>query len=424
MKIIFLILLFYSILLVSSVKLTDEQKKKWNEATGIQKELIATGIMLELIFEHLLENTDFKGEGCYKGAPIIPECPKDTEEVTIYFPYMKRKCYKLCKANEIRKNHVCHYCESGVQIQEELELYDDYFYKKFVCGTNGEKPKAYKTEVEPDHCMKNTVKDQDVCDIDCSILGLKHFGLGTNGYCAKDETEYKELLKCKIKMDLNAAIFDLKFLFSKLFQEIFDPLLAGFKTIIYNYCILSKKTFVGNNFEKVISECMTNIFLKKQLLKQAGKEIFIKQITDNFLDLLGKDTSQNIIDSSEKFINSMWERMVDTKELDSIKPGKKMIDFFIGSLNQLINFVDILKIQDHLDFISKCHNSKEFDFDECIEGILNELENFDPTLIVNFIRMVASSAIPICNINVKPENSRILYFAGGEPYPLFFNTYD
>ena len=422
MKVIFLLLIFHFIILISSFELTEEQKKKYQESEGIKRELIATGIVLASIFEYLLNNIDYKGSGCYKGASIIPECPKGTEEHISFFPYIRRKCYKSCKANEIRKGNLCHKCRDGVEIQLKEYAFDDIFYMKIVCGPNEEKPDVYSIEVEPNHCIKNTFPNKDGCDSDCSILGLKNFGDFLNGYCAKDEEEYKQLLNLKIKMDINIFLFDIKYLVSKLLRTIFDPSSVGFENLISNFFILSNQKIETANFEKFLFDLKVNLILKKQLLKQLGKEIFIDKIKEYIVSSFDKETTEKIINKSKNIIDLMWKRIINTNKIETMKPDKKNFDgIFKSALNQLIRFVDILHIKDYIDFALNCRTSKEFIYDECIESIITVLDDLDPFVIVSLIKTLVSLIIPICDIPVKPENNDIIYYWGGEPYPLFYN---
>ena len=223
-------------------------------------------------------------------------------------------------------------------------------------------------------------------------------------------------------MDLNIFLFDVKYLVSKLLRSIFDPLSIGFKNSISNFIILSNQKIKTANFEKFLFDLKVNLILRKQFLKQAGKEIFIKQIKNNIISAFDKETTEEIIKNSDNFIDLMWERMTNTNKIETMKLEKKVFDdIFKLALNQLLNFVDILHIKDHIEFVRNCRISKEFDYDECIESIITELGNLDPYMIVDFIKTQISLIIPICDIPVKPENNNIIYYWGGEPFPLFYN---
>ena len=420
MKVIFLILIFYSILLISSFYISEEEKKQWQEATGIKRQLLSVGITMGAIFEYLLKYKDFQGSGCYIGASIIPECPKGTEEHILYFPYLNRACYKKCKSNEIRRGNQCYKCKDGVEIYLKEYAYDEVFNMKLVCGPNEEKPEAYNIKVNPDHCMKNTIKNQDGCDIDCSILGLKNFGSFLNGYCAKDKEEYLQLLSAKGKIDFNIFLFDLKFLISKYVSSIFDSESIGFKESVNNYFILSHQKIKNINFQKLLSELRVNLYLRKQFLKNIGKERFIEYIQDIIVGVFDKGAADEIIQNSKYFIGLMWMRMIETNKIEKLKLTVELfLKLFIQALDQFVKFVDIIHLKDYMDLLRNCQNSEKINYDECFESILTNLENFDPTMIINFIRTFTSLIIPVCDIPVKTENSDMMLFWGGEQYPLF-----
>lgn len=420
MKIVFLILIFYSILLISSFYISEEEKKQWQEATGIKRKLLSVGIMMGAIFEHLLEYRDFQGSGCYKGASIIPECPEGTEEHILYFPYMNRACYKKCKSNEIKRGNQCHKCKDGVEIHLKEYAYDEVFNMQLVCGPNEEKPEAYNIKVSPDHCMKNTIKDKDGCDIDCSILGLKHFGSYLNGYCAKDKEEYLQLLSAKGKIDFNIFLFNAKFLTSIYVSSLFKSETIGFKDSVYNYFILSHQKIKNINFEKLLSELTTNFFLRKQFLKNIGKERFIEYIQDIVVGFFNKGEVDEIFQNSKHFIDLMWMRMIETNIINKLKLTAELyLILFRQALDQFLKFVDIIHLKDYMDLLRNCQNSEKINYDECFESILNNLENLDPTMIINFIRTFTSLTIPVCDIPVRAENSDMILFWGGEQYPLF-----
>ena len=223
-------------------------------------------------------------------------------------------------------------------------------------------------------------------------------------------------------MDINIFLFDIKYLVSKLLRTIFDPLSVGFENLISNFFILSNQKIETANFEKFLFDLKVNLILKKQLLKQLGKEIFIDKIKEYIVSSFDKETTEKIINKSKNIIDLMWKRIINTNKIETMKPDKKNFDgIFKSALNQLIRFVDILHIKDYIDFALNCRTSKEFIYDECIESIITVLDDLDPFVIVSLIKTLVSLIIPICDIPVKPENNDIIYYWGGEPYPLFYN---
>ena len=420
MKNIFILLLFCPIIYNFSIKLTLEQKELFSTSSDTEKELMAIKSAYMYFIEFLKEK---ENSGCYLGESIIPECPEDTVE---YIDYLsKRHCFKKCKENEIRKGNVCYKCKNGEKISEKEKSIFGIKTKQIYCGVNKD-PEAYTPdEVEKDHCMKNTFYKNGACYKDCSVIGLKSFGL--NEYCAIDETDYQQMLNNIIIPHLN---YFYKLIVSKIFGFIFglkekkDENKMGIIESIKKALFFFNEKANDRYIEKMIQSYKVNRYWAKAHLIYARNEAFSKSL-ENFLNnQLGADN--NIIVKTIKFTDKLYDKMVSDnsdKKIEKIKDKKGFTNVFYKSLMGIIKFFDIFEFS---DLISNCYKYKEQGLEQCFDSILNTIEDiddfYDPYCLFGYVRASVNSNPPICEFKVDAENSDRVLYHNLDPYPKVYKN--